>query len=446
MNRLIRGFLANALNCLSWFALAAPNVADQRREDIAQFRTEHFAKDRAYSTAARAEAERRLIQLERTAGELKPAEFDLALARIVALADNGHTSSFGAPRSRRYDRVDIRLTPFGEDFYVLRAREPYADLLGAKLIAIAGVTMEKLRPAYRALAGGVTRWRDRGAAYFLESPEQLRADGVVTEPGELRYRFLLPDGATVERTLSATSGGTERARGNALRWMNPSFAEIEGKAWRSLLAEDKVPWSLKDPTRVFRWRVDAALNAMVVDMRQSSNAKDEKLADFFRAVEAAIEMQKPTHLVLDLRMNGGGDLTTTRDFAERLPTLVPGRIFILTSPWTFSAAISTAGYLKQAAAARTTIVGEPVGDRLNFFAEGKSVTLKNSREAVLYATERHDYQSGCRGHDDCHAPVVRRPISVATLDPDIAAPWTIEAYRAGRDPAMDAVAAALQHK
>jgi hypothetical protein len=32
-----------------------------------------------------------------------------------------------------------------------------------------------------------------------------------------------------------------------------------------------------------------------------------------------------------------------------LPTLVKGRIFVLTSPWTFSAAISTLGYLKQAA-------------------------------------------------------------------------------------------------
>jgi hypothetical protein len=39
--------------------------------------------------------------------------------------------------------------------------------------------------------------------------------------------------------------------------------------------------------------------------------------------------------------------------------------------------------------------------------------------------------------------VVRNPISVPSLAPEIAAPWTIEAYRAGRDPAMEAVAAAL---
>jgi hypothetical protein len=36
--------------------------------------------------------------------------------------------------------------------------------------------------------------------------------------------------------------------------------------------------------------------------------------------------------------------------------------------------------------------------------------------------------------------VVRHPISVPTLTPDISAPWTIESYLAGHDPAMAALA------
>jgi hypothetical protein len=147
--------------------------------------------------------------------------------------------------------------------------------------------------------------------------------------------------------------------------------------------------------------------------------------------------------VLDLRLNGGGDPTQARDFAESLPTLVPGTIFVLTGPATFSAAISTAGYLKQAAPDRVRIVGEPVGDRLEFFAEGRTTTLQHSGAVVLPATERHDYRAGCRQHTDCHAPVVARPIAVPTLEPDIAAPWTLDHWRRGLDPAMQAVAAAL---
>jgi hypothetical protein len=36
------------------------------------------------------------------------------------------------------------------------------------------------------------------------------------------------------------------------------------------------------------------------------------------------------------------------------------------------------------------------------------------------------------------------PIAVESLAPDINAPWSIEAYLAGRDPGMEAVAAALR--
>jgi len=145
-----------------------------------------------------------------------------------------------------------------------------------------------------------------------------------------------------------------------------------------------------------------------------------------------------------MRMNGG-DLNNTRAWVRRLPRAVPGRVFVLTSPWTFSAAISTVGYLKQSAPERVVIVGEHVGDRLDFWAEGgDSIELPRSGAFIDYATGRHDYRTGCRGIENCHGSVVRNPIAVESLAPDIAAPWTIEAYRAGRDPAMEAVAAALR--
>ena len=420
--------------------------ADRRREDIAQYRRDFFDKDRAYPVAARREAEQRLVELEKSAGSIDQAAFELTLARIAALADNGHTMSFAAPRSRRYERVDMRLVPFGEEFHVLRAKVENADLLGARLVAIDGVPMASLRQVFRSLAGGPPAWRDRTAPYFLESPPQLRALGIGKDNAAPVYAFVTGEGKTLERTFSVSPAGADRVGGNATRWMFPVLAPLEDRAWRTLIDADRAPWALQEPVKRFRWRHDAGLDAVVIDMRQSSNSANEKLKDFFAGVETMIGETRPANLVLDLRMNGGGDLTTTRDFAERLPTLVKGRIFVLTSPWTFSAAISTLGYLKQAAPERVTIVGEPVGDRLNFFAEGRSVMLAHSKEYILPATERHDYRHGCRGHDDCHRPVVTRPIAVPSLDPDIAAPWTIEAYRAARDPAMEAVAAALAAK
>ncbi len=179
-------------------------------------------------------------------------------------------------------------------------------------------------------------------------------------------------------------------------------------------------------------------------MRQTFGSANASLPSSFAAMRGAITPHRPRHLSLDLRLDGGGDLTQARDFAESLPTLVPGSLLMLTSPGTFSAAISITGVLKQAAPGRAHIVGQAIGDRLEFFAEGHCITLARSGEVLLPATERHDDVNARRAHTDCHAPVVRRPIAVPSLAPDIAAPWTIEACRRGADPAMAAVAAVLR--
>jgi hypothetical protein len=64
--------------------------------------------------------------------------------------------------------------------------------------------------------------------------------------------------------------------------------------------------------------------------------------------------------------------------------------------------------------------------------------LPVSKAALLYATERHNYVTGCP-EPDCHRHVRDHPIRVATLEPDIAAPLTYADYRAGRDPALERV-------
>ena len=422
---------------------AGSGLLDSRREDIAAFRSDFLAKDRSYAPAARSQAEERLARLEASAGTVSQAYFELELARIVALADNGHTASFPGPRSRHYNRVAMRLVPFGEDFYVLRAEGALSDLLGARLDGIEDRPMQELRAAARSLAGGTPPFRDRNAGYFLESPEQLHALGLIREPDAATYRFILPGGDSSERRLVAEPANNGRARANADRWLYPEMMPSEPQSWRPLLVADQAPWSLRDPDTPFRMRHDAGLEALVLELRQNNDAAGMPIEKFLKEAAARIQAARPRNLVLDMRLNGGGDLNTTRDFVEGLPGKVPGRLFVLTSPWTFSAAISTVGYLKQAAPERVTIVGEAVGDRLNFFAEGRIVTLPRCGAVLLIATQRHDYAGGCRGYDDCHGPVVRHPIAVHDLDPAIKAPWTIEAYRAGRDPGMEAIAAAL---
>lgn len=422
---------------------SVPDGENDYEADIAAFRENFLARDKSYRPEARAEADERLNALQERLPHLSALALELELARIAALADNGHSNAAAGPRSRRYNRVQLRLAPFGEGFYVLRAPADQADLLGAELVAIDDVPISRARAAARSLVGGTPSWRDRFANYLLESPEQMHALGLLRHPGSAEYEFRLSDGSSVRRVLVPEPANPQRARANADRWLYPDLLPEEGNGWRTILSPQTAPWSLREPSKAFRMRDAPELDAYVIEMRQMFSSEDMDLAQFAYDAEDAIEGSGRQNLVVDLRQNGGGDLNRARAFMRRLPRLVRGRIFVLTSPWTFSAAISSIGYLEQSAPERVTIVGEEVGDRLEFFAEGGHVMLPASGASFSLATERHDYRNGCRAFTDCHGSVVRNPIAVASLSPDISAPWTIDDYRSGRDPAIAAVARAL---
>lgn len=422
-------------------ALAQPAAtAEAFRSDLARFRSDFFARDNSYAPAQRAEATARLDRLESRLGSVSPVAFELELARIVALADNGHTSASAARRSPRYNRVALRFVPFGADFHVLRAGSLHADLLGGRLVAIDGQAVADVRRVAHSLWGGTAAFRDRHVPFLLESPQQLQALGVARSAGAATYRLALPDGRTIERRIVAESASPSRERNGSARWLSAEPLPSDGDAWRHVLEPGRQPWALVNVNQPFRLRAAPELEAIVVQLRVN---RGQSIGAFLDSVSAVIRRDRPRHLILDMRANGGGDLNTTRDFMQAIPQLVPGRIFALTSPWTFSAAISSVGYLKQAAPERVTIVGEEVGDRLEFWAEGGPLTLTNTGIMIGFGRERHDYKGGCRAFTDCHGPVVRAPIAVPTLTPSIAAPWTRDAYLAGRDPGMDAIVAQL---
>ena len=406
-----------------------------QRDDIAAFERQFLKADRSYSPGSRAEAVKRLEDLRRKAGAISDTLFVLRLSQIAALADNGHTGVIYRGRHAEERHVGVRLASFGPDFAVVQAEASHADLLGARLAAIDGTPIDGLRQVARTLAGGVASRRDQMAPVLFESLDQLNALGLTRSAQQATYRFGLRDGAMREETLTAADRGV---RGGGCTFLNPENA-AEGWGWRTLLAADKAPWALREPRENMRTRDLPDLDALVIQLRVNIDA-GRSIEAFLDQAEAARRKTGRRNVILDMRMNGGGDLQLTRKWMSELPSHLPaeGRVVVLTSPCTFSAAISSTGYLKQAGGARVVLVGEAPGDRLRFWAEGPPVFLPHSGAMVLMATQRHDYITGCKGFDDCHDYVARHPIALPSLDPDIKAPWTLDAYAAGRDPGMEA--------
>ncbi len=120
--------------------------------------------------------------------------------------------------------------------------------------------------------------------------------------------------------------------------------------------------------------------------------------------EAGAAKHHPRH-ALQRRRGLADNARLLRRLARAHPA--DGRIYVLEGSRTFSAAITSIGYLKQAGGKRVVLVGEPPGDRMMFFAEGKEVKLPHSGVTITASRQRHDYRDGCRKFDDCFAGVAQ---------------------------------------
>lgn len=159
------------------------------------------------------------------------------------------------------------------------------------------------------------------------------------------------------------------------------------------------------------------------------DTQGESMATFTRRLFAALDSTAAEALVIDLRWNNGGN-------SRLLPPLIQGimerprlnqreKLFAITGPYTFSAAMNAATMLDRHT--QVMLVGEPTVSSPNFVGESNVITLPWS--GVPVSISDYFWQTSW-------------PMDYRTsLAPELYAPLTFHAYRAKRDPAMEAIAA-----
>jgi len=418
------------------FPAPADSLAAQQ-QDIEQF-SRLLRMDRSFSPAAREEANRQIAELKSERAPLAGGKFRVALMRITALADNGHTEL--SDGGRRPNSVPVRVTMFADGLFVLWAKSAYADLLGARVERIDGKPAQEVVTALERLQGGAAGWRRTRAAIYVQSPEVLYGDGIGSRPEQTTWSLRLPDGTEITRTLPGEDAEEHEPYGEMTRWLSSEKINGEASEWHSLLSSDAdLPLPLRDFNRAFRRaRVNNGCT-LFVQLKAIADVDGQRIGDFLKDTVDEMHRHPPCSIIFDMRFNSGGDYTKAAAFASHLPEyLTPGgRIYILTGPQTFSAAITTVAFVKQAAGSRAVILGEPVGDRLTFYGEGNTGCLPHAGLCVRYATGMHDYAQRCDDWGKCFWLNWLFPVQVKSLAPDETITMTHADYTARRDPVFD---------
>jgi hypothetical protein len=423
------------------------NALEAQRQDLDYFR-KILALDRSFSPAARAEAESRVAALEALPQALPQQKLHVALMQIVALADNGHTRMRASVDTRPMLMAPLRIAPFADGFYVMRVKPAYADILGGRIESIDGVAFADVLKAFETLRGGEEAFRRVSAAVYMQEQELLYGLGIARNPDRAVWTVRLPDGRTVSHELVAEPEKSQPQFTDGPRWRSPAPSKTTPKDWVAANpANGTLPLSEENmDLHFFRAPVPGSC-AVYVRLQAIEDADGQQIQPFLAATEASPKAHPPCAVILDLRGNGGGDYTNMWHFTHALPDLIAprGHIYLLTDSGTFSAAITSTAFTKEAGGDRVTIIGEPVGDRLVFYAEGGSATLPNSKFSLSFETGKHDYAHPCTDWHDCFWLNWAYPVRVATLEPDLYAPEHFSDWNSGHDVAFEeAVALARQ--
>jgi hypothetical protein len=340
-------------------------------------------------------------------------ELLVGVLRLIALLGprNGHTGLFpgDSAHTRPLHLFPVRLYHFADGVYVVDSEDE--SLVRNRLVAIDGTPVERALELVGPLTPQDNASNVRGMApHYLLTAEVLDGLGIIDGTGRADFTFERPGGQRVDVALIALPGPEYAA----------AFEDPHHGHYPSSLPRAAKPLFLAGSHRVLWSRTLAGGRAVYVGY----NSVVRPLSDVMARIERLARAQRTRRVIVDVRLNRGGDNTTygelTSLFASRAVNR-RGRLYLLTGRATFSAAANFAAEIDRDT--RATIVGEPTGGGVETYGDTSPVRLDAAGWVVYVAREYHERKRG---------PNDRR----LAVEPDIRVDVTSTQY-AGRDPVLE---------
>jgi len=332
--------------------------------------------------------------------------------RLIALLGprNGHTGLFpGDPaHTRELHLYPLRLYDFADGLYVVDAAD--ASLVGSRLVAIDGTPVAKAFDLVRPLVPRDNDSNLRGLApHFALTAEVLEGLGI-TDADSATFTLDRPDGQQLDVPLTAVGASQYIAQ----------FADPLYGHYPSILPDAAKPLYLGGSARPMWVRTLAGGKAVYMGY----NSVRSPSPSFLRKLARLARAPSTKRVIVDVRLNGGGDNTTYGPLTTLFGSSAVnrrGKLYLLTGRATFSAAANFAAELDRDT--RAIIVGEPTGGGVETYGDTLSVVLPTTGWTVYIAARYHERKKGPRD----------RRLAVA---PDLPVDLTSAQYFAGRDPVL----------
>lgn len=322
--------------------------------------------------------------------QLSANQIIVEMMRIAAMVGDGHTNIYPTRDAKiGFHLLPVKLYLFNDGLFIRAAKKEKAPLIGARVLKIGELNVEQAVDKIKEIIG---RDNDMDVKYFaaqlLVMPEVLQALGMSESRDNARF-VIEKNGKQQTVTLNSEGLVEIMPADTDMTW-------VAKEGWVDLRdgATASPPLWLKNPADKFWFELLADKQTLYVQLNQVGDKDNETLADFSRRLALFIESSGAQKLILDLRLNRGGN-------GSLLPPLVaalikskinqPNKFFTIIGRSTFSAAQFLVNELERYT--DTTFVGEPSGSKGNIYGDSRKIFLPNSqitvRTSVYYWQDWH---------------------------------------------------------
>ncbi|OJJ21471.1 hypothetical protein BKI52_13055 [marine bacterium AO1-C] len=348
--------------------------------------------------------------LKRKVPELKPYEISCEIMRLLALLKDGHTELNVGQKMVGFHRLPLSLYFFENELYIVAAHQKFAELIGGKITHIGKYTT---REAFEKLKQNMSHDNPVEFVYagpgYLVLTELLRYLGISDHTQKVTVQ-IERNGQTISRTFDGLDYNTYREG----PWTNyfrqyqtqtPLYLSTQGAYyWHRYLAEKKTMY----------------LNWVRINNQKRKPSIKRYIGKLFKEIDAL----RPNKLVIDLRLNNGGNYNLSRPLISAIRARKwlnqPGKIWVITGRRTFSAASMACVFLKNET--KATVVGEPGRTHPNKSDNNEVMRLPNTDFLIEYTTR-------IKKHLPKHPDWDRIPV-------DVAIPPRFDDYKQGKDAAL----------
>ena len=357
-------------------------------------------------------------KLYKSIPKMKEHEVLAGFARIVSSFKYGHTNIGWRESPVKYHVVPLNFYWFKDGIYIEGADKNYEALAGARLIKVEGMPVEKALEAIKPLvpAENDQFFKAYGLDYLI-NPEALHAQGVTKELKMSVTYTLEQDGKSFEKNILAV---------DAFRFPRQyGFVNPAGD-WVSIRSTDKTPYYLKNLDKIYYFEYLPEQKTVYVRQSQVQDDKEEAIPAFYKKVFDFIEKNDVERLVLDVRLNGGGNNYKNKPVVtgiiESKKINQPGKLFVIIGRRTFSACQNLVNELHNYTNA--VFVGEPTAENINFYGDTRRIELPKSKLPVFLSFAWWQDKPQWENDD--------------WLAPQYVVEMSFDDYRSNRDPVLDA--------